>query len=504
MGCSSATASTFRGRTATEYDELDVTAAGYLKGGVELTARFRTPRSTNRVRWDQLHQDLFAVDAHGSYPQAETGMMAWDLDAVRGPRARSATLNLDEAARAYDRGAAEVDGATDRRRDLGRRRSRRRRRAADGSERAPRVGAACQSWSSGGAIGAVGAWDELLSIGDARRCGARAAEPAREREGGVEMSARASGILRDAPGLREAVDRRGQRRQVGARCGRHRRGSRSRRRSFTSFRGRRRAVAFTSSSLACAQRSWPRARAAPIGAEPDDRFRWSPVRWPPRRLVSGPRGAGSSAIRAGASKRTQGAVGLVEARDDRRGGAGGALPCGLVVALPRASAARGELASGATEGRCWSGERAWASKMAGTSRSRRPVARASSPASRASWPPRAPRSPPAAGFPARGGPAAAEIAGRAYPQRRRTVRRRRGPTVAHTASEVRRLARLRAPVSVHLGRRFAGKRLGQEGVDVWVSIDLAPDKRDYAMLCGRVRFRPPASPGPRTGRGITR
>jgi hypothetical protein len=34
--------------------------------------------------------------------------VAWDLDAIRGPRARSATLNLDEAARAYDRGAVEV------------------------------------------------------------------------------------------------------------------------------------------------------------------------------------------------------------------------------------------------------------------------------------------------------------------------------------------------------------------------------------------------------------
>src|SRR5262249_45230396 len=91
-----------------DFDELDVTAGGYLKGGVEITARLRTPRSTQRLRWDHLRSDLFAVDAHGSSPQAETGMIAWDVDAVRGPRARPGTLSLDEAARGYDRASGEV------------------------------------------------------------------------------------------------------------------------------------------------------------------------------------------------------------------------------------------------------------------------------------------------------------------------------------------------------------------------------------------------------------
>jgi hypothetical protein len=153
-----------------EYDELDLTAAGYLKGGVELTARLRTPRSTNRVRWDHLHQDLFAVDAHGSYPQTDTGMMAWDLDAVRGPRARSATLNLDDAARAYDRGAAEVmvrpiDGVIfgGGVRGVGSRGG----GGGGGGGSAPSERPAWGPRASlgfGGALGSVGAWDELMSL----------------------------------------------------------------------------------------------------------------------------------------------------------------------------------------------------------------------------------------------------------------------------------------------------------------------------------------------------
>ena len=95
-------------RDGDQFDELDLTAAGYLKGGIELSARLRTPRSTARVRWDHLGSDLLAIDGQGAYPQGERSVLAWDVDAIRGARARSGAPTLDEAARGYDRAAGEV------------------------------------------------------------------------------------------------------------------------------------------------------------------------------------------------------------------------------------------------------------------------------------------------------------------------------------------------------------------------------------------------------------
>ena len=95
-------------RDGDQFDELDLTAAGYLKGGIELSARLRTPRSTARVRWDHLGSDLLAIDGQGAYPQGERSVLAWDVDAIRGARARSGAPTLDEAARGYNRAAGEV------------------------------------------------------------------------------------------------------------------------------------------------------------------------------------------------------------------------------------------------------------------------------------------------------------------------------------------------------------------------------------------------------------
>ena len=107
-GCCSATECTFPGAMATSSTSSDVTAAGYLKGGVELSARLRTPRSTARARWDHLGSDLLAIDGQGAYPQGERSVLAWDVDAIRGARARSGAPTLDEAARATNRAAGEV------------------------------------------------------------------------------------------------------------------------------------------------------------------------------------------------------------------------------------------------------------------------------------------------------------------------------------------------------------------------------------------------------------
>ena len=176
-----------------DFNELDITASGYIKGGFELVARFWTPRSTNRIRWDRLEKDHVAIQAHGSYPQADTGAVAWDIDAVRGARARSASLTLEEAARGYDRGSVQTmvrlgDGIllSSGVRGIGA-------RGGIGPSERPAWGPTA-TLAAGGALGAFGAWDGLATatiLNDAV-LGTTALSRA---EGGIELSARASAIL---------------------------------------------------------------------------------------------------------------------------------------------------------------------------------------------------------------------------------------------------------------------------------------------------------------------
>ncbi len=85
---------------------LDFTAAGYVEGGVELEARLLTPETTTRVTWDRLRTDLLAMEAVGFDAPVESAAVSWRIDAVRGPeRGRRATIDLEEASRRYDRAA---------------------------------------------------------------------------------------------------------------------------------------------------------------------------------------------------------------------------------------------------------------------------------------------------------------------------------------------------------------------------------------------------------------
>jgi hypothetical protein len=185
-----------------DYDELDLTASGYIKGGVELLARFRTPRSTQRVRWDHLGSDLFGVDAHGSYPEPQSGAVAWDVDAVRGPRARTATMNLDEAARGYDRAAGEVMFRPSASSIVGAGVRAVGARGGYGPSERPAWGPRV-SLGTGGAVGAVGAWDGLATatVLDDRVLGTTNLARA---ESGFELAARPS-IFVTRLSVREAV-----------------------------------------------------------------------------------------------------------------------------------------------------------------------------------------------------------------------------------------------------------------------------------------------------------
>jgi hypothetical protein len=91
---------------------LDLRAGGYAQGGVAVDASLTTVTTSTRVTWDRLHdQDGIGVRATGATAIAspERGAsVAWDVDALRGQRAVAATTDLDAAARPFDRAQAEA------------------------------------------------------------------------------------------------------------------------------------------------------------------------------------------------------------------------------------------------------------------------------------------------------------------------------------------------------------------------------------------------------------
>jgi hypothetical protein len=83
-------------------ESLDLRGGAYLVGGFVADARLLTPVGTTKVRWDRLRgQDGLQVDARGA-----TQSVAWDADVLRGRRAVVMTTNLDAAAKPYDRASA--------------------------------------------------------------------------------------------------------------------------------------------------------------------------------------------------------------------------------------------------------------------------------------------------------------------------------------------------------------------------------------------------------------
>lgn len=86
---------------------LDLSPALYLRGGHELLARARLAEGLLDARWDHRSSDLLALQGQGRALPRE-GVFAWSIDARRGGRARAATLDLDDAARASDRARAAL------------------------------------------------------------------------------------------------------------------------------------------------------------------------------------------------------------------------------------------------------------------------------------------------------------------------------------------------------------------------------------------------------------
>jgi hypothetical protein len=87
---------------------LDLGAGGYVRGGAELGASLTTAETTSRIEASLIHGTRVALDARGAIEAGGGAGAAWDLDGVRGDRARSGTIALEPAAKPFDAGAAEA------------------------------------------------------------------------------------------------------------------------------------------------------------------------------------------------------------------------------------------------------------------------------------------------------------------------------------------------------------------------------------------------------------
>jgi hypothetical protein len=164
---------------------LDVRAGGYFTGGVAASATLATPSSTTRLAWDRLHaDDGLTADARGAIEsRAGESQVAWDADAIRGARGVRATTDVEAASRAFDRMRAESAWR------------------AEGWS----VGTALRSTSlRGGALGDVGASGPVASVSGGGALGGGRAPGAYDvaLEGGaLSEPARAVALARGALGV---------------------------------------------------------------------------------------------------------------------------------------------------------------------------------------------------------------------------------------------------------------------------------------------------------------
>jgi hypothetical protein len=96
---------------------VDLRAGAYLDGGVAVQAAMSTSVSETRVAWDQWRGNAgVALALHGATSIAEArgpDSVAWEIDALRGERAVKATTDVDPAAFPVDRAAAQVSWRAD-------------------------------------------------------------------------------------------------------------------------------------------------------------------------------------------------------------------------------------------------------------------------------------------------------------------------------------------------------------------------------------------------------
>jgi hypothetical protein len=195
---------------------LDLRAGAYFEGGAVVDGLLRTTTTETHVRWDDLRgSGGVAIGAHGATAIANGDRpesAAWDVDALRGARAVQATTDLDAAAKPFDRATAQAawrsDGWT-----FG---SQIRAVAVRGSDvLQDGVAGPVLDVRRAGALGRAGAYDVTLEGGQVAGGGFGATSFARG-EGGALVATRLGGVgasvslrgLGDVAddGLREGVD----------------------------------------------------------------------------------------------------------------------------------------------------------------------------------------------------------------------------------------------------------------------------------------------------------
>lgn len=88
---------------------LQIYVSGYAKGGAEIDTKLTTPTSRTKLRFDHLHGDLVELGSRGFIdPEPGRTTVSWTGDLARGDRSPRAIIDLDSAVRRYDDLRAQV------------------------------------------------------------------------------------------------------------------------------------------------------------------------------------------------------------------------------------------------------------------------------------------------------------------------------------------------------------------------------------------------------------
>ena len=88
---------------------MDLYVSGYTRGGFELEPSLVTASSRTTVRFDRMDGDLVRVASEGVTRGSRPGGVAWRVDAVGGSRGTTGLVDLREAARPFDDAAAFLE-----------------------------------------------------------------------------------------------------------------------------------------------------------------------------------------------------------------------------------------------------------------------------------------------------------------------------------------------------------------------------------------------------------
>lgn len=96
------------GKTEEGSNGLDLRASGYAKGGAELEGELGLGPSSSHVRWDYLRASGLALESHAADSNPKGEFAAFRVTALRAARGIASTSSLEEAARRYDRALVGV------------------------------------------------------------------------------------------------------------------------------------------------------------------------------------------------------------------------------------------------------------------------------------------------------------------------------------------------------------------------------------------------------------